>query len=332
MSNAIFGTELPDVLIGGNSDDTLFGLQGEDTVDGGKGNDTLFGGKDNDIVIGGEGNDFLRGDLGNDPLYGGEGNDTLFGGKDNDALFGGIGNDTLYGDIGDDYLEGGEGDDLLYGGEGNDFIVGGEGSDTLHGNIGDDTVYGGEGDTIVVNPGEGNDVLYLSPNSVVVDGLGKIWEVKNGVCKGLPGVKFFTSNGKTFNPPPRQLPPVTIPTPLLPPTPPADTLTGGGEKLELRVLPGETRDFEDNLASFIILGPKTGWISGLTPVTLSVDPIDKVQIQFPLKSELGYSIVGGNSLVLTTNNELGGNPIVTSEIIAGFPTGISNSQLSGKLV
>jgi RTX calcium-binding nonapeptide repeat (4 copies) len=318
------GTTEADVLNGDENNDTLFGGQGNDTVDGGEGNDTAFGGKGNDIVIGDQGEDFLRGDLGGDVLYGGENSDTLFGGKDNDALFGGEDGDTLFGDVNDDYLEGGLGDDLLYGGEGNDFLIGGEGNDTLHGNLGNDTIFADDNDTVVINPEGGADILYLSPNTTVVDGLGAPWEIKDGKCEKLPNAIFLNSKGGNLNPPQRQ---VVFPAP---PAPLVDTLTSGGE---LRVLPGENRNFQNGVVDEIIVGPTTGWISGLTPVTINIDPVDKIQVQFPKGSDLAY-LVGedGESLLLATQG-LSQNlrPMPNNEKIGNIP-GVKNSQISGKLV
>ena len=66
------------------------------------GNDRVFGSQLDDVIEGGDGNDRLLGAGGNDDLNGGNGHDILVGGKGDDTLSGGAGKDILFGGAGQD--------------------------------------------------------------------------------------------------------------------------------------------------------------------------------------------------------------------------------------
>ena len=102
--NKLVGTDVAEMLFGGNKTNLIEGLGGDDT---------LQGGNDDDIIFGGSGNDLLRGDNGLDTLLGGEGNDTLNGLSGDDLVLGGDGNDAVRGGRGADLLTGGNGLDTF---------------------------------------------------------------------------------------------------------------------------------------------------------------------------------------------------------------------------
>lgn len=122
----ITGSEMADILSGGNFSDTILGLAGDDSISGGYGADKLFGDT---------GNDTLRGEEGSDEIDGGDGNDLLIdtGMSGNNSLIGGSGNDTI------STLSSGK--NLLKAGEGDDSIQAGSGTDTLMGEDGNDVFY-----------------------------------------------------------------------------------------------------------------------------------------------------------------------------------------------
>jgi Ca2+-binding RTX toxin-like protein len=84
--NNATGTELADILNGGDGADTLNGGLGNDTISGGEGLDTIFGGGGSDSLLGGLDNDYIFGGDGNDRLYGESGDDTLVGGAGSDTF------------------------------------------------------------------------------------------------------------------------------------------------------------------------------------------------------------------------------------------------------
>ncbi len=155
------GTNIANIIHGGDFNDTLSGLGGNDTLVGGEGADSLDGGGGADSLDGGAGNDtvsytdastgvgvnlangsasdgdtlkgienvsgsfqddILIGDGGANKLLGFDGADGLDGGGGADSLNGGSGGDTLKGGGGDDRLDGGGGADSLTGGAGNDTV------------------------------------------------------------------------------------------------------------------------------------------------------------------------------------------------------------------
>ncbi|PCH75081.1 MAG: hypothetical protein COC12_01965, partial [Rhodobacteraceae bacterium] len=99
--------------------DILSGIEGAIGTDM---NDVLYGGDDGQILFGGGGDDKIFGKSGNDLLYGGAGDDDLRGGINDDILTGGAGDDWVFGDKGDDLIIGGEGGgtDFYYGGTDDD--------------------------------------------------------------------------------------------------------------------------------------------------------------------------------------------------------------------
>ena len=169
-----------------------------DTLVGGEGDDTLIGGAGyitNDLLQGGEGDDVLQVGSGANVLYGGNGSDRLTGGTgdnghwpNSDTLFGGAGKDTLEGGS---FQDGGDGNDHMHidfayeanGGAGNDTIEGtggtghhdllvdgGLGDDSvdvyapvdtlwLYGGAGNDTLRAGSGIKVVIDAGDGDDVV-----------------------------------------------------------------------------------------------------------------------------------------------------------------------------
>jgi Ca2+-binding RTX toxin-like protein len=195
-----------DRIFGEDGNDVMFGSHGDDYIEGGAGNDTLFGdvggglepsviwdpesiGKTyNDTLLGGDGDDYIDGGLGDDFIYGNEGNDTLHGGDGNDRIFGGTGNDTLYGGEGDDYLVLGFDGGTVHGGNGNDEIAIsssdiGVGDRFVFAGEGDDTIIfgGGSNQALVVETGNGADVLEVRVNPVRGTGATYITDFEDGI-------------------------------------------------------------------------------------------------------------------------------------------------------
>lgn len=82
-----------------------------------------------------------------------------------------IGNDILYGSNWDDTIDGRDGDDVLYGMAGRDTFYAESGNDTLVGGQGDDRYSLGAAagnKTIIINAGDGNDVLNATGAQVLV--------------------------------------------------------------------------------------------------------------------------------------------------------------------
>ncbi|MBO9557869.1 MAG: calcium-binding protein [Caulobacter sp.] len=161
----INGTAGPDHLIGGVDDDVINGLGGDDTLEG----------------LGG--NDQINGASGNDYLYGGAGADALDGGADFDLARydGSLAGVTV--DLTTGTGVGGEaqGDTLsaiegLVGSGFNDVLKGNNLGNILYGLGGDDSLYGVSDTDIQVggpdalNGGDGNDHLFVSLASQIVDG------------------------------------------------------------------------------------------------------------------------------------------------------------------
>jgi Ca2+-binding RTX toxin-like protein len=84
------------------------GVQIGGTISG----EAIFGTELKDIIHAGSGNDFVDGQSGSDDLFGEEGDDQLRGGSGNDVLNGGSGDDVLHDDDGADLLLGGAGNDI----------------------------------------------------------------------------------------------------------------------------------------------------------------------------------------------------------------------------
>ena len=154
----IWGAGGDDYLVGSQLDDIIFGGDGIDTIKAGPGQDKVFGGNDTDYIYGQDGKD---------ELWGNDGCDWVYGGHDNDFISGGAGEDKLVGEHGDDSISGGDDDDVLWGGwgvdywvdAGADFLYGGKGEDLLLGEHGDDWLFGDDGDDDL-RGGPGADHLY----------------------------------------------------------------------------------------------------------------------------------------------------------------------------
>lgn len=91
-------------------------------------------------------------------LAGTQGDDVIEGYASSDRLFGYAGRDDIKGNAGDDFLDGGEGNDYIEGGLGDDTLIGGGGID----NIAD--IKGSN----IVDPGTGDDVVYINPESTLL--------------------------------------------------------------------------------------------------------------------------------------------------------------------
>ncbi|MDD3021985.1 MAG: Ig-like domain-containing protein [Alphaproteobacteria bacterium] len=167
--DALFGTEVREIVDGGAGDDQIYAYSGDDDLYGGEGNDTLNGGQGNDYLDGGDGL-FDRAD------YSGAGEGVIVNLLEGTAQDGFGTVDTLvniedvagsqFDDIitGDDgalsYLYGGDGNDQIYGLGGIDNIFAGNGDDILDGGAGNDYLDGGLGnDTYIFNPGDGEDII-----------------------------------------------------------------------------------------------------------------------------------------------------------------------------
>ncbi|MCX7424011.1 MAG: cadherin domain-containing protein [Planctomycetia bacterium] len=189
------------ILTGGNAanmiDASAF-TTGTVALSGLNGNDTLLGGSLNDSIMGGDGTDVLNGGAGNDTVDGGAGDgDSVTGGQGDDSLLGGSGvgdvlvkfingtatlTNTTVTNLGatgsgtDTYtgfelasLTGGGGNDVinatayigtlvLNGGDGNDVLQAGTGSNTLNGGAGADMLTGNTGNDSLIG-GADNDIL-----------------------------------------------------------------------------------------------------------------------------------------------------------------------------
>ena len=143
------------------------GTRRDDFIDADFSNDFITAGSGDDIVKANAGRDLVFGDAGNDVLYGGHGRDRLYGGLGDDELDGGADHDQLYGGKGHDLLQGAAGDDLLAGGAGHDRLAAGAGRNVVIGGKGNDVITSGaSGDVLLMNPGDGNDILFLSEAGV----------------------------------------------------------------------------------------------------------------------------------------------------------------------
>lgn len=210
-NDRIIGSQLHEILSGGEGNDTLYGNAGDDSLMGGQGNDLLLGDEyiaydptsrsvlgalvasgGHDRLLGGDGNDTLRGHGGNDSLFGetghdliegGEGLDYIDGGHGNDTLYGGDGDDTVMGDAGNDLIFAGNGRDILLGGFGDDLLMkdgvgsaelyGGEGKDTLHGGQNADFLHGGSGQDTLFGGGGHDSLFGDSGNDIIYGGAGE---------------------------------------------------------------------------------------------------------------------------------------------------------------
>jgi Ca2+-binding RTX toxin-like protein len=133
-----------------------------DDITGSNVRDIILGGQDNDKLEGRGGDDVIWGEHGDDTIAGESGNDYVSAGDANDTVTGGTQRDILFGDDGDDDLDGGNQDDIVFGGTMNDTVKGGNGADELFGQQGEDSVNGGEG-VDRINGGLDKDILTGGP-------------------------------------------------------------------------------------------------------------------------------------------------------------------------
>ena len=154
-ADLVDGTAAPLALtiLGENGEDTLWGSQLGDLISGGDGRDYIWGLSGNDTIWG----DVIGGSLanGSDIIFGNGGDDEIYGQGGNDALFGDDGVATFDAagylvDIRSSGLAQG-GNDLLSGGGGNDILVGGIGDDALSGGAGNDFLFGSNA-FVTLNP------------------------------------------------------------------------------------------------------------------------------------------------------------------------------------
>jgi Ca2+-binding RTX toxin-like protein len=167
----LFGTNLPDVLTGNESNNHFYGEGGADVLYGNGGSDQLEGGYGDDTLVGGTGADILIGGAGQDAYYvdslldqvieaKDEGFDTVYTTIDyvlganveglslNAGAVHGVGNalgNWIVGNNDANWLEGLGETDMLSGGGGADTLDGGQGADELIGGAGADVLIGGGG-------------------------------------------------------------------------------------------------------------------------------------------------------------------------------------------
>lgn len=156
-----------DSFTGSTTDEVVRSYAGNDTLDGGAGSDVLnfrdtrFAGVNVNLSTGVATGSFngqaLNYTISNFEVV--DGGFALAG----DTITGDADDNVLYGNSGNDVLNGLGGDDELFGGSDNDSLIGGGGNDSLFGGSGDDTLNPGAGDGFQrLEPGTGNDVLYLT--------------------------------------------------------------------------------------------------------------------------------------------------------------------------
>lgn len=222
------GTDIGQIIFGGNFSDTIRGFGGNDRIDGGDGADILDGGLGFDTldysrsataisvslltgtgsqgesagdaisgferVFGSGFGDNLVGDAHANFLNGGEGSDEMKGESGRDRLRGGAGNDTM---------EGGSGDDIIRGGLGTDYLDGGAGSDTLHGGQGGDVFVLGTGSESAFG-GIGTDIALFTGSASeysVSNREGGVWAVTRldtGTIHTLTGIEIFQFSDDTM--------------------------------------------------------------------------------------------------------------------------------------
>lgn len=173
-ANPRSGSDLNDLLVGGEDGDDISGGDGNDELRGEDGEDCLHGEGDSDDLFGGEGIDVVEGGSGGDTIEGADQQDEIFGGSQADTIEGGLQADTIEGEDGEDTLKGQDGGDTLKGGEnadtlkgraGGDELKGGNGGDTLEGGDNADEITGGNGEDDI-EAGGGADEIFADDNEV----------------------------------------------------------------------------------------------------------------------------------------------------------------------
>ena len=163
------------------TDEFVLTVAYDGVINGTEGDDTLVGTAGDDDIFGYDGNDQLDGGAGADHLAGGAGDDTYVVDNAGDSLVevAGGGIDSVMSSVswtlGDEFenltLTGTDaidamgtlGANVIIGNSANNVLNGGAGADTLIGGAGDDSYFFGwpGGVTIVENPGEGFDTVYV---------------------------------------------------------------------------------------------------------------------------------------------------------------------------
>lgn len=77
QENNLNGTEESDSIVGSNLNDIINGGNGFNYLNGKDGNDTITGGDDIDFILGGAGDDVINGKGGSDNIFTGSGKDTI---------------------------------------------------------------------------------------------------------------------------------------------------------------------------------------------------------------------------------------------------------------
>ncbi|WP_430417035.1 beta strand repeat-containing protein [Parasphingorhabdus sp.] len=154
----IIGSNIANILDGGDGDDIIMGFNGADTIHGGNGNDLIIGGAGGDNLDGSTDIDtlsyagstlgvFVR--LFNNSVFGGDANGDTIANFEN--VIGSSNNDDIIGSNQANMLDGGDGDDTINGFVGDDIIIGGAGGDNLDGGDGIDTLsYAGSASSLGV--------------------------------------------------------------------------------------------------------------------------------------------------------------------------------------
>lgn len=187
FDDAMIGSEVANLLVGGDGDDAIDAHDGDDTLLGGNGDDFLNGYAGDDVIDGGDGNDYISGGMGDDTIITGPGTGDVFGDGGFDKLvfegvvegidvdlsyainsngFGGAGSfvssiEAVEGSGFADAIAGDSRNNLLAGNDGADTISGGDGVDTVKGGGGDDVLDGGAGaqDKDIIRTGGGEDIV-----------------------------------------------------------------------------------------------------------------------------------------------------------------------------
>lgn len=134
-------------------------------IDGTAGSDRLVGTPNPDRIRGLGGADWVSARNAGDVVYGGTGADELHGRGGRDFVSGGKGRDLVLGEGAFDRLFGDFGNDVVRGGGGGDYF--GNPAPNI-GFEGDDTLIGGGGRDVLMEDGNGNDVLRGGPNKKIV--------------------------------------------------------------------------------------------------------------------------------------------------------------------